>query len=209
MVLLVLFRTASKFFSNFFNLLTLALLFYVLYVILIRPLLSYFSRNMPLASGSTRPGNPPGGPPGRPWFGGLGGWGPGGGGGGSGGPSGGSGRPGDVPPPYSAKDDTTAGTSSSMWADVGRDLRRGATMGVGSTIAEIGINSLLGRNRGREPPQQRYATAPPFMQPQAGFARGGSPFAARDNYDRGEGGSGTTGLGSMRTSSGFGGTRNR
>jgi len=167
---------------------------------------------MPLASGSTRPGGPPGGPPRQPWFGGLGGWGPGGGGGGGGnGPSGGSGRPGDAPPPYSSKGDTATGTSTSasnsMWSEMGRDLRRGATIGVGSTIAEVTINSLLGRNRGTVQPQQRYATAPPQA---GGFTRGASPFAAaRNDYDRGEGGSGTTGLGSMRTSSGFGGTRNR
>lgn len=205
--------SASKFFSNFFNFLTLALLFYILYVILIRPVLSYFTRNMPLATGATRPG----GPPPRPWFGGLGGWGPGGGGGGGGPgrPGGGSGRPSDAPPPYSSKDDfatsTSADTGTSMWSELGRDLRRGATIGVGSTLAEVGINSLLGRNRRPEPyqQQQRFATAPPFMQPQTGFARGRSPFAARDDYDRGEGSSGTTGLGSMRTSSGFGGTRNR
>lgn len=203
-------RPANKFLGNFFNFLSLAILFYILYVILVRPLLSYFTRNMPLASGATRPG---GAPP-RPWFGGLGGWGPGGGGGGGGGTGRpGGGRPSDAPPPYSRKDDTSTSTShdtgTSMWSDIGRDLRRGATMGVGSTLAEVGINSLLGRNRRQEPyQQQRFATAPPFMQP-AGFARGRSPFASRDDFDRGEGSSGTSGLGSMRTSSGFGGTRNR
>lgn len=166
---------------------------------------------MPLATGSGRGG--PGGPPPRPWFGGLGGWGGGGGGSGPGGPgAGGPGRPsGDAPPPYSAKGDTatSSATGNSMWSELGRDLRRGATMGVGSTIAEIGINSLLGRNRQQQPQQQpRYATAPPFMQtPQAGFGARRSPFGRDD--DRGEGPSGTSGLGSMRTSSGFGGTRNR
>lgn len=184
----------------------------MLYVVLIRPLLTYFTRNMPLATGTAGSRPPP--PPGRPWFGGLGGWGPGGGGGGGPGTggSGGPARPGDAPPPYSAKSDSTAtgtSTSGSIWSELGRDMRRGAAMGVGSTIAEAGINTLLGRNRNNER-QQRYQTAPPMFA-----ARQPSPFAPsfrspfnRDD-DRGEGGSGTTGLGSMRTSSGFGGTRNR
>ncbi|KAK9893848.1 hypothetical protein P389DRAFT_109205 [Cystobasidium minutum MCA 4210] len=166
------------------------------------------SSNMPLATGT---GN--GRPPPRPWFGGLGGWGPGGGGGGGGGRPGGTGRPGDAPPPYSAKPDSTAtasSSSSSVWSEIGRDMRRGAAIGVGSTIAEAGINSLLGRNTRNE--QQRYQTAPPmFAQPH----RQQSPVTNtwRNSFnrddDRGEGSSGTSGLGSMRTSSGFGGTRNR
>jgi hypothetical protein len=203
---------ASKFVGNFFNFLTLALLFYMLYAILLRPLLAYFTRNMPLNTGAGGTGGPggPGNPPRRPWFGG-GGW--GGGGGGSGGRPGGSGRPGDAPPPYSSssKPDTfteaptSSSTSSSLWSDV----RRGVAIGAGSAVGQATINAFIGggnRARTAEPPihqQQRYGS--PFVA-QPAFAARRSPF--RDD-DRGEGPSGTSGLGSMRTSSGFGGTRNR
>ncbi|SCV74794.1 BQ2448_7823 [Microbotryum intermedium] len=137
------------------------------------------------------------------WGGGGGGWWPGGGGGGGGGGGSGPGR-GGPPPPYSAKPDPSTSTSGEGW-------RPGFWSGIAAGALGAAAMNL---NRGG---RSRYEEQRDFER----YRDGG--------WDRGVGGSGSWGLGggggggslryrdssggsnmgSMKTSTGFGGTRNR
>jgi hypothetical protein len=125
----------------------------------------------------------------RRWTGGQGGswpWGPGGGGGGGGG------GPGDPPPPYS-KFSQTPGHEESWRPGFWTGLAAGAA-------ATSAANAWASRDRRRwESPQ---------AVPRMAWQERPATTARYRNWDLGEGPS-SSDLGPMRTSSGFGGTRNR
>ena len=188
---------------------TVAILFYIVYSAILFPLYNYFRRNAP-----RQPGNDTGAPPPpRPWpwsgwYGGGGGGGQGGGGGGGGGGGRGPGGPSrpDPPPPYTGSEKPSTSTAqgnsgSGAW-------QPGFWTGLAGGAAGAALANGL-RNRNQE---QQYRAAP-FGQRGGGLGFGGRNTApaprSSTTWDRGEGSSGTTGMGSMRSSSGFGGTRNR
>ena len=222
----------SRFVGNLTNLLVWSVLAYMLYAVLLLPLYTYFRRNTPYAApGAGSGGNDNDGPrPPRPWFGGFGG-GPGGGGGGGSGPGNGGGGAGGshfdddmadtkpsaaqrerertgTPAPANANANVTAGFRPGFWS--------GLAAGAGGLAA---ANTLRDRFADTAPPAARQRWEAPTMQqqqhqgrraqtvqPRGFFGGGGGGAAGGADWDRGEGGSG---LGAMRTSSGFGGTRNR
>ena len=197
--------TASRFVSNFFNLLTSCLLFYMLYAIVLLPLYRYFTRNMPLnPAGRGTGGNGPRPP--RPWFGGFGGGGSGGGGG----------TPRRPPPPYTPSNSDEKPDLSSFTSEDSTTQSESWRPGFWSGLAAGAGGAALANNM-----RNRYtATAPPETQrprmnvgfgaqPRTTLFGGGGGARRDDSWDRGEGTSGTSGLGSMRSSSGFGGSRNR
>lgn len=210
--------SASRFVSNLLTTLTLSIFAYIVYTNVLLPLYRLVSRNAgSLPTNPTHNNDNNGGPPPpRPWFGGF--------GGGAGGDHNRPRRPGAPPPPpypgttptdddpFSSFDRTKTAYEAQRHESAWRPgFWTGLAAGGAGLLA---ADRMRGNNRQQTPLSRtngiggglgggwgtRGASSPPS------FGGVGARSTARE-WDRGEGTSGTSG--SFRTSTGFGGTRNR
>lgn len=181
--------TASKFVNNLFNAVTSCLILYLIWVTVFAPLMRYFRRNTPrIASDRNTAG---GAAPRPPW----GGW-PGGSGGSDHRPGFGGGGPGSGwRNPFSPGSSTFGSDASKEQATAGA-WRPGFWSGLAAGAAGENLRSRM-RNSGAAPAPSRASRAW-TTEPSTRYD---SPM-----QDRGEG---TSTMGSIRTSTGYGGTRNR